>query len=56
MNHEDIVNYADDNTPYQSSRVIFQWLSDNQFQADASKCHVLLNTFQHVQVNKCCIN
>ena len=64
MNHEDIVNYADDNTPYvsgknidevvrfleESSRVIFKWFSDNQFQANASKCHVLLSTDEHVQV------
>ena len=64
MNHEDIANYADDNTPYvsgknidevvrfleESSRVIFKWFSDNQFQANASKCHVLLSTDEHVQV------
>ena len=64
MNHEDIANYADDNTPYvsgknidevvrfleESSRVIFKWFSDNQFQANASKCHVLLSTDVHVQL------
>ena len=64
MNHEDIANYADDNTPYvsgknidevvrfleESSRVIFKWFSDNQFQANASKCHVLLSTDEHVQL------
>ena len=33
-----------------SSRVIFKWLSDNQFQANASKCHVLLSIDEHVQV------
>ena len=57
MNNEDIANYADDNTPYvsgknidevvrfleESSRVIFKWFSDNQFQASASKCHVSSN-------------
>ena len=62
MNHEDIANY--DNTPYvsgknidkvvrfleESSRVISKWFSDNQFQANASKCHVLLSTDEHVQV------
>ena len=32
------------------SRVIFKWSSDNQFQANASKCHVLLSTDEHVQV------
>ena len=64
MNHEDIVNYADENMPYvsgknidevvrfleDSSRVIFKWFSDNQFQANARKCHVLLSTDEHVQV------
>ena len=64
MNHEAIANYADDNTPYlsgknidevvrflaESSRVIFKWFSDKQFQANASKCHVLLSTDEHVQV------
>ena len=64
MNHEDIANYADDNTPYvsgknigevviflkESSRVILKWSTDNQFQANASKCHVLLSTDEHVQV------
>ena len=64
MNHEDIANYADDNTPYvsgknidegvkfleKSSRVFFKWFSDNQFQANASKCLVLLSTDEHVQV------
>ena len=64
MNHDDIANYADDNTPYvsgkntdevvrflgESSRVIFKWFSENNFQANASKFHVLLSTDQHVQV------
>ena len=66
MNHEDIANYADDNTPYvsgknidevvrfleESSGVIFKWFSDNQFLTNASKCHVLLSTDQHLQVNR----
>ena len=57
-------NYADGNTPYvfgknidevvrsseESSHVIFKWFSDNQFQATASKCHVLISTDEHVQV------
>ena len=64
MNHEDIANYADDNTPYvserniddvvrfleESSSVIFKWFNDNQFEANASKFHVLLSTDKHVQV------
>ena len=64
MNHEEIANYANDNTTYvswknidkvvrfllESSRIIFKWFSDNQFQANASKYHVLLSTDEHVQV------
>ena len=64
MNHEDIANYADENTLYisrknidefvrfleESSLVTFKWFSDNQFQGNASKCHVLLNTDRHMQV------
>ena len=58
MNHEDIANYKDGNTPYvsgknidevvtfleETSRVIFKWFSDNQFQAKASKYHEILST------------
>ena len=33
------------------SEVIFQWFRDNQFQGNANKCHVLLNTDKQVQVN-----
>ena len=69
-NHEDTANYADGNTPYvsgknidevvrfleESSRVIFKWFSDNQFQANAIKCFVLLSTNEHVQVNNCNTN
>ena len=61
----DIANYADDNTPNVSSRsieevvasleevseVIFQWFRHNAFQANASKCHVLLSTDRQVHVN-----
>ena len=64
MNHEDTANHVHDNTPYVSgknidevvrfleefSSVIFKWFSDNQFQANASKCHVLLSTDEHMQV------
>ena len=64
MDREDIANYVDDNKPYVSGkstdenvrflkvslRVIFKWFSDNQFQANGSKCPVLLSTDQHVQV------
>ena len=35
----------------ESSCIIFKWFSDNQFQANSSKCHLLLSTDQHVQVN-----
>ena len=61
MNHEDIANYVDENTPYvsgkninevvrcleKSSLVIFKCFSDNQFQGNANKCHVLLSIDQH---------
>ena len=64
MKHEDIANYADDKTPYvsgknidevvrsleESPRVTLKLFSDNHFQANASKCHVLLRTDQYVQV------
>ena len=33
------------------SEVIFQWFRDNQFQGNASKCHVLLSTDKQVHVN-----
>ena len=33
-----------------SSRVIFKWFNDNQFQPNTSKCHVVLSTDEHVQV------
>ena len=62
MSQYDIANYADDNTPYVSGRnieeviasleevseVAFQWFRDNQFQGNASKCHVLLSTEKQV--------
>ena len=65
MSQYDIANYADDNTPYVSGRnikevvasleevseVIFQWFKDNQFQGNASKCHVLLSTDKQVYVS-----
>ena len=65
MSHYDIANNADDNTPYVSGRnieevnasleevleVIFQWFRDNQFQGNASKCHVLLRPDKQVHVN-----
>ena len=61
----DIANYADDSTPYVSGRNIeevitsleevsahiFKWFRDNEFQANASKCHVLLSTNKKVHVN-----
>ena len=42
---DELVRFLED-----CSRVIFRWFSDNQFQANASKCHVLLSTDEHVQV------
>ena len=63
--HYDIANYADDNAPHvfgrnidevvasleEVSEVIFQWFRGNQFQGNASKCHVLLSTNKQVHVN-----
>ena len=54
----DIVNFADDNTPYVTGEnissvvklleevacAIFQWFKDNEMKANADKCHVLLST------------
>ena len=37
----------------ESSRVIFKWFSENQFQANTSKCHVLLSTDQQYRPSKC---
>ena len=65
MNHENIANYAHDNTPdvseentdkvvrflEESSCVIFKWYSDNKLQANASKRLALLSTNQQVQIN-----
>ena len=65
MDEYDVANYADDSTPYVSgrnieeviasleevSKCIFQWFRDNEFQGNASKCHVLLSTNKKVHVN-----
>ena len=54
----DIMSYADDNTPYVCSenvdvtlekleevgKVIFKWFSNNFLNANADKCHLILNT------------
>ena len=58
MDQHNIANYADDNTLYMSGKnidevvellegslcLIFKQFRDNQFQGNASKCHVLLST------------
>ena len=65
MDQHDKANYADDNTPYVSgknieevvksleevSRLILKRFSDNQFQGNTSKCHLLLSTDLQVHVN-----
>ena len=65
LDNYDIANYADDSTPYVSGRnieevialleevsnYIFQWFRDNEFQGNASKCHVLLSSDKKVHVN-----
>ena len=54
----DIMNYADDNTPYVCSeivnttlekleevgKVLFEWFSNNFLKANADKCHLILST------------
>ena len=35
----------------EASHLIFKWFSNNQFQGNTSKCHVLLSTDQQVLVN-----
>ena len=65
MKHEDVANYADDNTPYVSGKdidevvrfletsscAIFKWFGDNLLQANTSKCHMLL--YAIVLTNMC---
>ena len=65
MSHYAIANYADYVKQYVSGRnieevvpsleevseVIFQWFRDNQFQGNASRCHVLLSTDKQVHVS-----
>ena len=62
MNDVDIASFADDNTPYLSANdlpslikaledaasSIFKWFKDNQMQANAGKCHILLSTKEKV--------
>ena len=57
MNDIDIANHADDNTPYVTAddldRVVvslenasdssFEWFSDNLFEYNIDKCHLLVN-------------
>lgn len=35
----------------EKSSHILKWFGYNQFQANATKCHIFLSTDQHVQVN-----
>ena len=66
MDQHDLGNYAHNNTPYVSGKkntdevvksleevspLIFKWFSDNQFQGNTSKLHVLLSTDQRVHVS-----
>ena len=57
MNDIDIANHADDNTPYvtaddldgvvvsleNASDSSFEWFSDNLFEYNIDKCHLLVN-------------
>ena len=61
----DIMNYADDNTPYVCSenvgvtlekleevgKVLFEWFSNNFFKANADKCHLILITDEPFSIN-----
>ena len=67
-----VVNYADDTTPYiyseniesviksweQSANLLFNWFKSNQMKDNKDKRHVLLSTDEMVQVNigNACIN
>ena len=64
MGDIDIVNYADDNTPYvtaddidgviafleNASNTLFKWFSDNLFKGNAFKCHLLVNVKHEVNM------
>ena len=57
MNDIDVANHADDNTPYvtaddldevivsfeNASDSFFKWFSDNLFEYNIDKCHLLVN-------------
>ena len=61
----DIMSYADDNTPYVCSenvdvtlekleevgKVLFEWLSNNFFKANADKCNLILSTDEPFSMN-----
>ena len=63
----DIVNYADSTIPStygeniesviklleQSANLLFNWFKNNQMKDNEDRFHVLLNTDETVQVNKC---
>ena len=65
IDQHDITNYVDENTTdvsgknidevvkslEKASHLIFKWFSDNEFQGNASKCHVSLSTGQQVHVH-----
>ena len=57
MNETDFPSYTDDNMPYRTantidvviqslehdSMMLFHWFSDNQMEANISKCHLFVN-------------
>ena len=65
LSNYDIASYADDNTPYVTCETmeslieslekiaeeIFKWFKNNEMQANADKCHVLISTDQILHVN-----
>ena len=63
--HFDLVNYADDNTPYaceksieevivtleKSAASVFQWIKSNYLKANPEKSHVVLSDTQERYIN-----
>ena len=64
VNSMDIVNYADDNTPYatandvdsliasleEASKSLFSWFDNNPMKSNADKCHLFVSSNEKVTV------
>ena len=65
LENTDVASYADDTTPYtygenfeeviksleDSSKILFQWFTNNYMKANADKCHLLLSTNEVFSAN-----